>query len=785
MMINEQKEEDEKIANYNSKALNAIFSAVDVNQFKLIATCESVKEAWEILQTAYEGTAAVRMSKLQILALRFEDLRIEESETIATFNAKLCGIANEAQALGKKYSDCKLVRKALRSLPERFAYKLMGSLQTFELNLIHNRRDKEKSVDFQAEIPKSTFALEDNDDMSESLALMTKNLGKFLKMMDENSNKPKSGKSFNSQKDKTNFNSFDDRKNRRIQCRECEGFGHIQVECANTLKQMRKSLTTTWSDEECEGSQENDHTTFSSKMMNNHREHVATNHRYVPAVQYNATCLTSSTAIGEKDMQISDSETNSDDDEPSIEEIQQMYNKIFQKWLEICKINKSLDEQIIVLNKKKESVKVEILKFTNLELLHTQKMMKLDFGKKKLDEILSIGKPCRDHHGLGYTGESSTSKTIFVKETKPVQSIFDKSKKFVFQKPKSKRCIPICHFCNLTGHIRPKYFRFKNILRNGMHFDSPTSSMLQQRSKLKSDFKCFVANISLKACTDDTWYFDSGCSKHMTGDKGKIERLSNLKANLISISQLCDQNLFVTFNKNKCQVFDEIGRCVLIDSRSSDNWHLNFKNLTKIVNTGAVLGVPKLNKKNSGVCSAYQLGKQKKGTHKVLQHINTSRTLELLHMGLMGPMQVESLGGKRYVFVCVDNFSRFTWVYFIREKSNTFQVFKKLCKKLVNEKNDNIGKIVRIRSDHGKEFEHAVFTNFCENYGIAHEFSASKTPQQNAEAVSTACYTINRVYLRPGTKKTPYEIWKVSLYYAYLEAFNKKSYISNGVELAM
>ncbi|KAI3457270.1 hypothetical protein Pfo_013933 [Paulownia fortunei] len=320
--------EDEKIANYNSKALNAIFSAVDVNQFKLIAICESAKEVWEILQTAYEGTIAVRMSKLQILASRFENLRMEKSETIATFNAKLCDIANEAQALGEKYSDCKLVRKALRSLPERFAYKvtaieeardiekmkldeLMGYLQIFELNLNHNRRDKGKS------------------------------------MMDENSNKPKFDKSFNSQKDKTNFNSFDDKKNRRIQCCECEGFGHIQAECANTLKQMGKYLTTTWSDEESEKSQENDHTAFSSKMMNNHREHIATNQRYVPAVQYNAMCLTSSTAIGEKN-------------------------------LEICKINKSLEEQIIVLNKEKKSLKVYyeidrcvlIVRYINVRLLY-------------------------------------------------------------------------------------------------------------------------------------------------------------------------------------------------------------------------------------------------------------------------------------------------------------------------------------------------------------------------------------------------------------------------------
>jgi hypothetical protein len=75
-------------------------------------------------------------------------------------------------------------------------------------------------------------------------------------------------------------------------------------------------------------------------------------------------------------------------------------------------------------------------------------------------------------------------------------------------------------------------------------------------------------------------------------------------------------------------------------------------------------------------------------------------------MDLMGPMQVESLGGKKYLFVCVDDFSRFPWVNFIREKSYTFDVFKDLCQRLQREKESVI---VKIRSEHGMEFENAKF----------------------------------------------------------------------------
>ena len=111
-----------------------------------------------------------------------------------------------------------------------------------------------------------------------------------------------------------------------------------------------------------------------------------------------------------------------------------------------------------------------------------------------------------------------------------------------------------------------------------------------------------------------------------------------------------------------------------------------------------------------------------------MQHPSTTRVLELLHMDLMGPMQVESLWGESYVFVCVADYSRFLWVSFLREKSNAFNI---LFLKLMREKNRQLKKAIRIRSDHGKEFENSHSTKFCNKHGIDHEFSAPKAPQQN------------------------------------------------------
>ena len=155
-------------------------------------------------------------------------------------------------------------------------------------------------------------------------------------------------------------------------------------------------------------------------------------------------------------------------------------------------------------------------------------------------------------------------------------------------------------------------------------------------------------------------------------------------------------------------VIDDYGKCILEGFRSPDNcctltsplntrhkigsndtklwhkrlWHLNYKSLKKLSDVGAVHGLPKIGTQISGVCGPWQL----KTTHKVVQYTSTAKVLELLHMDHMGPMQVESIANKIYFFVCVDNFSRFTWVYFIREKSDTFESFRNLCIKLKNEK---------------------------------------------------------------------------------------------------
>jgi transposase InsO family protein len=160
-----------------------------------------------------------------------------------------------------------------------------------------------------------------------------------------------------------------------------------------------------------------------------------------------------------------------------------------------------------------------------------------------------------------------------------------------------------------------------------------------------------------------------------------------------------------------------------------------------------------------------------------------SRPLELLHMDLFEPAAYLSIGGSKYGLVIVDDFSRFTWVFFLQDKSETQGTLKCFLKRVQNEFEL---KVKKIRSDNGSEFKNLQVEEYLEEEGIKHELLAPYTPQQNgvverknrtlidmartmlgeyktperfwSEAVNTACHAINWLYLHRLLKKTSYKL---------------------------
>jgi hypothetical protein len=183
------------------------------------------------------------------------------------------------------------------------------------------------------------------------------------------------------------------------------------------------------------------------------------------------------------------------------------------------------------------------------------------------------------------------------------------------------------------------------------------------------------------------------------------------------------------------------------------------------------------------VCSACQAGKQVGAHHPHKNIMTTDRPLELLHMDLFSPIAYISIGGSKYCLVIVDDYSRFTWVFFLQEKSQTQETLKGFLRRSQNE----FGlRIKKIRSNNGTEFKNSQIEGFLEEEGIKNEFSSPYTLQQNgvverknrtlldmartmldeyktpdrlwAEAINTACYSISRLYLHRILKKTSYEL---------------------------
>ncbi|GKC39479.1 putative ribonuclease H-like domain-containing protein [Tanacetum coccineum] len=230
--------------------------------------------------------------------------------------------------------------------------------------------------------------------------------------------------------------------------------------------------------------------------------------------------------------------------------------------------------------------------------------------------------------------------------------------------------------------------------------------------------------------------------------------------------------------------------CLLSKASKNKSWlwhrrmnHLNFGTLNDLACKDLVRGLPQLKFKKDHLCSACQLRKSRKATHKP-KTINTiMEVLHTLHMDLCSPMRVQSINGKKYILVIVDDYSRFTWVKFLRSKDETPAFVINLLKQL----QVGLNKTVRfVRTDNGTEFVNKDLTDYYESIGITHEKTVLRTPQQNgiverrnrtlvkaartmlifskallflwAEAVATACYTQNRSLIHTLHDKSPYEL---------------------------
>jgi transposase InsO family protein len=320
-------------------------------------------------------------------------------------------------------------------------------------------------------------------------------------------------------------------------------------------------------------------------------------------------------------------------------------------------------------------------------------------------------------------------------------------------------------------------------------------------------------------------------SEHSTSNVFLVESLGY---NLLSVSQLCNMGYSCLFTNIDVSIFRrsdgsltfkgvlddklylvdfskdnaDLDTCVMNKTNMGWLWHrrlahVGMKNLHKLLKGDHVLGLTDVCFEKDRPCAACQAGKQVGSTHHSKNVMTTLRPLELLDMDLFGPVAYLSIRGSKYGLVIVGDFSRFTWVFFLRDKSETQGTLKHFLRRAQNEFEL---KVKKIRSDNGSEFKNLQVEEFLEKEGIKHEFSAPYTPQQNgvverknrtlidmartmlgefkmperfwSEAVNTACHAINRLYLHRLLKKTSYELLtgnKPNV--SYFRVFGSKCYI--------
>ncbi|GJR62962.1 putative ribonuclease H-like domain-containing protein [Tanacetum coccineum] len=255
--------------------------------------------------------------------------------------------------------------------------------------------------------------------------------------------------------------------------------------------------------------------------------------------------------------------------------------------------------------------------------------------------------------------------------------------------------------------------------------------------------------------------------------------VKELKFNLFSVSQMCDKKNSVLFNDTECivlspnfKLIDESqvllrvprknnmysvdlkniipkgGLTCLFEKATSDEsklWHrrlghLNFKTMNKLVKGNLVRGLPSKLFENDQTCVACQKGKQHRASCKSKTKNSISLPLHLLHMDLFGLTFVKNLMKKMYCLVIIDDYNRFTWVFFLAIKDETSGILKSFITGIENLVDH---KIKIIRCDNGTEFKNIEMNQFCEM----------------KEAVNTDCYVQYRVLVVKPHNNTPYELF--------------------------
>ncbi|KAM1906652.1 hypothetical protein ACFX14_026396 [Malus domestica] len=437
-----------------------------------------------------------------------------------------------------------------------------------------------------------------------------------------------------------------------------------------------------------------------------------------------------------------------------------------------------------------------------------------------------------------------------------------------------------CNNCGKMGHMAKDCWTKKG------HVESNTAtSSSKENSEDGWDAEALFAmkeeELALTVTTQEQIDYkndsivDSGCSNHMTGDKQKLQNLSEykggrvgvtadnsrlpiahigktivtprynsnqvplqdvyhvpgMKKKLLSMAQLTSSGHYVLFGPREVKVYRDLkiseiptmeGRrlesvyvmsaeSAYVDrtrkNETSDLWHMllghvSYSKLSVMVKKLMLKGLPQLDVRTDTVCAGCQYGKAHQLPYKESK-FKAKEPLELVHSDVFGPIKQPSIGGMRYMVTFIDDFSRYVWVFFMKEKFDTFSKFKEFRESAEGE----VGKkICCLRTDNGGEYSSSEFSQYLRECRIRHQYTCANTPQQNgvaerknrhsaevcqsmlhaknvperfwAEAMRTAAFVINRLpQLRLGFVSPFKKLWNMKPTVSYFRVFGCVCYV--------